>query len=105
MDKYVIRNPENLGISSGSKSSPGTKQATLESLKGVVIIEDIIRHKIILELRDQTTNDLLKSLMELDKKQPSKEILISTGIGRTVHKLCKHKEIEVASLAQKIYRD
>ncbi|XP_013785380.1 transcription elongation factor A N-terminal and central domain-containing protein 2-like isoform X2 [Limulus polyphemus] len=105
MDKYVIRKPENLGISTESKSSPGTKQATLESLKGVVVIEEIIRHKTILELRDQTTTELIKSLMELSKKQPSKEILISTGIGRTVHKLCKHKEMEVVNLAQKIYQE
>ncbi|PRD29539.1 UNVERIFIED_CONTAM: Transcription elongation factor A N-terminal and central domain-containing protein 2 [Trichonephila clavipes] len=57
------------------------KQATFTSLKGVVVVEDFIRHKNILNIQKESEETILNTLDDLTKKRPCKEVISSTGIG------------------------
>ena len=102
MDKFVIKKTKGPTSSSGSVRS--MKQAQLHQLGGVVIIEDLTSANKQLSNPDVSPEDKVSILNKLKNKKPAKEILKSTGIGRTVHRLCRDKNCEVSSAASEIYQ-
>ncbi|XP_019356813.1 PREDICTED: transcription elongation factor A N-terminal and central domain-containing protein 2 [Gavialis gangeticus] len=106
MDRFVTRRPRAQGGPRQPCPVPGAcRQATLEALKRVVVIEDIKRWKSMLELPSQSKENLIEVLEELKKKLPSKKVLLSTKIGHTVNKMRKHSDCDVARLAKEVFTE
>ncbi|KAK7101222.1 transcription elongation factor A N-terminal and central domain-containing protein 2-like [Littorina saxatilis] len=104
MDQFVTRTPRSKGKSTKGKRAPEFIQTTIESLQGVVVIEDIKRLKARLRLPDQSVDILLESLQQLAHKVPPKHVLKSTKIGHTVFKLRTHSDKAVAKQADALYQ-
>lgn len=80
------------------------KQATLTSLKGVVVVEDFIRHRNILNNKIESEETILNTLDDLTKKKPCKEVISSTGIGNTLQVLENHLNEKIAKKAKKVIK-
>ena len=111
MDKFVLKKPRNL--QEKRNKSPKKKllrQSTLQSLSGVVVIEELEEFKIILESDQASKEKKLTVLNKLLGKNPSKEVLIKVGIGKTVRSLRKigdptdGKIKEIQKLSDKVYK-
>ena len=75
------------------------KQRTLNSLKGVVVLEDINAFVTKLESPEVGNDEKVKILKKLLKKQPSTEIIVDSGIGKVVKKLMlKEQDPEIAKV-------
>ncbi|XP_063795708.1 transcription elongation factor A N-terminal and central domain-containing protein 2 isoform X2 [Pseudophryne corroboree] len=72
-------------------------------MRRVVVMEDIKRWKCILELPNQTKENLLDTLLQLKKKIPSKEVISSTKIGEAVESLQIHCDKGVSDLAKEVH--
>ena len=105
MDKFLIRTPRSpQAVLREQKEEPRKVQSSLFSLKGVVVVEDLVRAKKLLKEEHVEEERKVTVLRELGEKRPSTELLESTGIGRTVRKLSKEGEGEVKVEATKVYR-
>ena len=92
MDKFVVKTPRTLN----STSSPliqnkklQKQQSKLESLAGVVVIEDLEEANTLLKSGSSTNEKKIQILRSLKKKKPAKEVLTKVEIGRTIRKLRK----------------
>ncbi|KAK3855662.1 hypothetical protein Pcinc_037953 [Petrolisthes cinctipes] len=103
MDKFVVRLPRNSPNSPTKKGNGTLKQATLESLKGVVVVEELERARVVLERSDVGSELKVDTLENLLRKNPAKEVLIRTRLGKTIHWLCKCEDRDVAAVAKKVY--
>ncbi|XP_053385355.1 transcription elongation factor A N-terminal and central domain-containing protein 2-like isoform X2 [Mercenaria mercenaria] len=105
MDRFIIRNPTsaNCNTSSGKSSGSRMKQTTIESLKGVVVVDDILHHKSRLQLSTSSKEEKLNSLNELGKKTPPRHIMMSTKIGRVINKLRNSEDEDIKKAAKKVY--
>ncbi|XP_055934093.1 transcription elongation factor A N-terminal and central domain-containing protein 2-like [Argiope bruennichi] len=73
------------------------KQATLTSLKGVVVVEDFTRYKNALDNQDETEENVIQILNSLKEKKPGKEVISSTGIDKTLQALENHPNKKIAA--------
>jgi hypothetical protein len=101
MDKFLIKKTKELSSSGSSRSM---KQARLHQLGGVVVLEDLTSANKQLSDPEISPEEKVSILNKLKNKKPAKEILKSTGIGRTVHQLCRDKNPIVSSAASEIYQ-
>ena len=100
MDKYVIRTTKNPTEQLIGKQVVRRKiQSTIESLSRVVVVEDIKQAASLLSVENQKIETLIKTLSELKKCTPSKEVLLETKIGHRVNKLRRHSDENVSKLA------
>lgn len=93
MDKFVVKKKRN--FQSNQQTGPIKKhltQSTLQALSGVVVIEELESFKTILESDSEQTEKKIEILNKLYEKNPSKEVLIKVGIGKTVNILRKGYE-------------
>ncbi|XP_048760558.1 transcription elongation factor A N-terminal and central domain-containing protein 2-like [Ostrea edulis] len=104
MDKFVVRKKRDNGIDKPlEKERKCLKQATIDSLKGVVVVEEIRRAKAILKQSTTTVDQMLECLSDLEKKIPPRKILLETKIGNVINKLRKHDNEEVRQHARRVY--
>ena len=104
MDKFLIRTPRSpQAVLREQKEEPRKVQSSLFSLKGVVVVEDLVKAKNLLRDEDVDPKRKVRVLRQLGEKKPSTELLETTGIGRTVRRLSKEGEGEVKKVATKVY--
>ena len=111
MDKFVVKKKRDLQTNqqTGSKKKQLT-QSTLQALSGVVVIEELESFKRILESDSEPIEEKIRILNKLHEKNPSKEVLIKVGIGKTVNILrrgfeeSEGDERKLKTLSLKVYK-
>lgn len=105
MDKYVIRKPRTSQLSnSPKKKAPKKVQAAIEDCSRVVVVEHIQHAASVLSVENQSAETLIKTMTELNKRTPSKEVLLETKIGHVVNKLRNHSDENVKKIARVLLR-
>ncbi|XP_060082555.1 transcription elongation factor A N-terminal and central domain-containing protein 2-like [Ylistrum balloti] len=103
MDKFVTKKPRETQTKLRKAPTKQYKQSTIESLKGVVVIEDIHRLQAKLRLSSTTHDEMVQCLRELGKKIPPRNVMKDTKIGKDVNKLRQHEDSNVRREAKKVY--
>ena len=114
MDKFVVKQKRDLPRNRSKSEKPKKlSQSTLQSLAGVVVIKDFEEAKVVLEDDSEDLEKKIQVLQKLLVKNPSKEVLIRVGIGKTVNRLRKYKTedseedsqiIKLRKLSEKVYK-
>ena len=81
------------------------KRGPLERLRKVVVLEDVIESKRVLESAESSVETLLAQLAKLKKMHVAFETLAETKIGVAVHRLRKHADLEVKARAKSLVSD
>lgn len=102
MDRFVVRK-EKKDAHHEKQAVKCLKQSRLHQLKGVVILEELESANKKLNAPETPTDEKIAILSQLKDRKPAKEFLKSTGIGKTVHRLCRHPDPAVASIATTVY--
>ena len=105
MDAFVVRTKrDNNCVRKSPKKKFTGRQRRLSDLQGVVVLKDL--EKSVKKLKDPNVEDeeKLKILKTLRKKQPSTEIIKSTGVGKVLRKLLRKNtsSLEVVEAAQEL---
>ena len=105
MDAFVVRTKrDNNCVRKSPKKKFTGRQRRLSDLQGVVVLKDL--EKSVKKLKDPNVEDeeKLKILKTLRKKQPSTEIIKSTGVGKVLRKLLRNNtsSLEVVEAAQEL---
>lgn len=81
------------------------KRGPLERLRKVVVLEDVIESKRVLESTESSVETILDELAKLKKIHVAFETLAETKIGVAVHRLRKHADSEVKTRAKSLVSD
>ena len=105
MDAFVVRTKrDNNCVRKSPKKKFTGRQRRLSDLQGVVVLKDL--EKSVKKLKDPNVEDeeKLKILKTLRRKQPSTEIIKSTGVGKVLRKLLRNNtsSLEVVEAAQEL---
>ena len=98
MDKYLKRLSTEEVEEMRRAKRPRLKQATLQSLKGVINVKRVLELKKILECKHASEKHIVDCLVEIeaDRCLPV-HILTETGIGRAIGPLRKHSNLTIAN--------
>ncbi|KAL5264950.1 hypothetical protein ACHWQZ_G005896 [Mnemiopsis leidyi] len=103
MDKYVKRLTRDEVEQERKAKRPRLRQATLQSLKGVIDVKRVLIIKEKLACKYSTEKQILQCLKEIQSGQTLPvQILTETGIGRVIGPLRKHSNETIASSAKSL---
>ena len=87
-----------------AKIQKGPRQATIESLGRVIVIEEFERCKGVLTEDNPSKERVMEALKSLGSKTPSRDILKKTNLGLIINTFRTNDDSEIAELAKKTYR-
>ena len=103
MDAFVVRTKrDNICVKKSPKKKFTGRQRRLSDLQGVVVLEDL--EKSVKKLKDPKVEDeeKLRILKALRKKQPSTEIIKSTGVGKILNKLIQNSSSSTNTISAEV---